>query len=174
MSSSTGFSVSRTLAVAERDCAGFETERHPPHPHGARCHHLPRHPRESMGPAISSTFRSRWCAVTAARRRAEVVNRCSSWRQSRELFRLGSEPDPTTAVDRLRAGDYKASWWSLRDSASNSSRASPRSWRGRGQHRHTSAAVIEGELRAAFARGWATSASAAAAVPEVHVERVDV
>src|SRR5438132_7633316 len=37
-----------------------------------------------------------------------VRDRVLTLAQSRDLFRLRSEPDPTTAVQRLREGEYKA------------------------------------------------------------------
>jgi ABC-2 type transport system permease protein len=81
----------------------------------------------------------------------EVRDRILTLAQSRELFRLNSEPDPSTAVRRLREGDYKAVVIVPPDFSEDFSRgeAAPLGVVVDNTD-NTSAGVIEGELRRAF------------------------
>src|SRR5262245_51776523 len=106
----------------------------------------------------------------------DVRNRVSTLAQSRELFRLRNEPDPSTAVRRLRQGQYKAVIIVPPDFSDSFSRGEPASLGVVVDNTdNTSAAVIEGELRRAFGAGVAPDVTTAAAVPfGIQVERVDV
>jgi len=175
MSFSTGFSVSRTLAVAERDLRRFRRN-------GTLLIPMVLMPiiyLVILGKSMGGDLKHLPVAVVVQDRGAaadEVVNRLFILAQSRELFRLGSEPDPTTAVDRLRAGDYKGVVVVPPGFSEHFTRGEPALLGVVVDNTdNTSAAVIEGELRAAFASGMGPrAASATAAVPGVQVERVDV
>ena len=106
----------------------------------------------------------------------DVRDRVRTLAQSRELFRLRNEPDPSTAVRRLREGQYKAVIIVPPDFSDSFSRGEPASLGVVVDNTdNTSAAVIEGELRRAFGAGIAPDVTAAAAMPlGIQVERVDV
>jgi ABC-2 type transport system permease protein len=106
----------------------------------------------------------------------EVRDRILTLTQSRELFRLRSEPDPSTAVRRLREGQYKGVVIVPPDFSENFARGeiAPLGLV-LDNTDNTSAAVIEGELRRAFAAGGSGRASAVGtSQPAIQVQRVDV
>jgi ABC-type Na+ efflux pump permease subunit len=106
----------------------------------------------------------------------DVRDRVLTLAQSRELFRLRNEPDPATAVRRLREGQYKAVVIVPPEFSEKVARgeAAPLGLVVDNTD-NTSAAVIEGELRRAFGSGIAPQATTAAAIPlGIQVERVDV
>ncbi|HTR96605.1 MAG TPA: ABC transporter permease [Candidatus Acidoferrales bacterium] len=105
----------------------------------------------------------------------DVENRLRTLAQSRELFRITSEPDPASAVRALRQGEYKAVVIVPPDFSGDFAR-------GEGaplgvvvdNTDNTSAGVIEAEIRQALARDVAGPTGVAIAAPHVQVERVDV
>ena len=104
-----------------------------------------------------------------------VRDRLRTLEQSRELFRLSNELDPTTAVARLREGHYRAVVILPPEFSSDVSGGTPASLGIVVDNTdNTTANVIEAELRRAFGSGASESGTAIAAVPGIQVERVDV
>jgi ABC-2 type transport system permease protein len=168
------FSVSRTLAVAERDLRRFRRN-------GTLLIPMVLMPiiyLVILGKSMGGDLKHLPVAVVTQDRGAaadEVLNRLFTLAQTRELFRLGSEPDPTTAVNRLRAGDYKGVVVIPPGFSEHFTRGEPALLGVVVDNTdNTAAAVIEGELRAAFAGMGARSAMSLPAVPGIQVERVDV
>jgi ABC-2 type transport system permease protein len=107
----------------------------------------------------------------------EVRDRLLTLAQSRELFHLANEPDPTPAVKRLRQGEYKAVVIVPPNFSEDYSRGEPAQLGVVVDNTdNTAANVIEGELRRAFAEAGATPGTSLAASrpPGIQVERVDV
>lgn len=170
------FSLSRTLAVAERDLRRFRRNSTLLIPMvlmpiiylvilgksmGGDLHHLP----------VAVVVQDRGAAADL------VANRLVVMAQSRELFRLSGEPDPHTAVDRLRAGAYKGVVIIPPGFSEHYTRGEPALLGVVVDNTdNTSAAVIEGELRRAMVPGPSISGEAGttALVPGIQVERVDV
>ncbi|MFN8178761.1 MAG: ABC transporter permease [bacterium] len=106
----------------------------------------------------------------------DVQNRLRTLAETRELFRLSSEPDPVTAVNRLRQGAYKAVVIVPAGFSEDRSRGEAASLGIVVDNTdNTAAGVIEAEITRALAGSRvADGAVASAAAPGVHVERVDV
>jgi len=110
-----------------------------------------------------------------------VRDRLFTLAQGRELFKVSSEPDPHTAVERLRQGDYKAVIILPPKFSEDASRGDPTSL---GlvldNTDNTSANVIEAELRRALGgtgtevSGAATGGATSVGVGRIQVERVDI
>jgi ABC-2 type transport system permease protein len=169
------FSVSRTLAVAERDLRRFRRNSTLLIPMvlmpiiylvilgksmGGDLHHLP----------VAVVVQDRGAAANL------VANRLVVMAQSRDLFRLSGEPDPRTAVDRLRAGAYKGVVIIPPGFSEHYTRGEPALLGVVVDNTdNTSAAVIEGELRSAMRQGPAISGEAGTiTAPGIQIERVDV
>ncbi|TMQ71299.1 MAG: ABC transporter permease, partial [Candidatus Eisenbacteria bacterium] len=106
-----------------------------------------------------------------------VRERLLALEQSRTLFRLAGEPDPTTAVERLRQGEYKAVVIVPPEFSADLLRGESAPLGVVVDNTdNTSANVIEGVLRAAFPPGEPASGTVPATVsktPGIEVERVD-
>jgi ABC-2 type transport system permease protein len=170
------FSPSRTVAVAERDLRRFRRNSTLLIPMvlmpiiylvilgksmGGDLHHLP----------VAVVVQDRGAAANL------VANRLVVMAQSRDLFRLSGEPDPRTAVDRLRAGVYKGVVIIPPGFSEHYTRGEPALLGVVVDNTdNTSASVIEGELRRAVLLGPAISGEAgtAAVAPGIQVERVDI
>jgi len=170
------FSPNRMLAVAERDLRRFRRNTKLFIPMalmpiiylvilgksmGGDLHDLP----------VALVVQDRGVAAVAVRDRVLTLA------QSRELFRLRSEPDPSTAVRRLREGDYKAVVIVPQDFSEAFSRGeTARLGVVVDNTDNTSAGVIEAELRRAFGAASASGEEAPAETVRlgIQVERVDV
>ena len=169
------FSPSRTLAVAERDLRRFRRNSTLLIPMvlmpiiylvilgksmGGDLHHVP----------VAVVMQDRGAAANL------VANRLGVMAQSRELFRLSGEPDPRTAVDRLRAGAYKGVVIIPPGFSEHFTRGEPALLGVVVDNTdNTSAAIIEGELRnAMLTPGISRETGAAVTAPGIQVERVDV
>jgi ABC-2 type transport system permease protein len=105
---------------------------------------------------------------------AVVRDRLLTMETSRTLFRLSNESDPTTAVAHLRQGQYKAVVIVPPEFSEDLSRGGPAPLGLVVDNTdNTSAGVIEGELRRAFANVCAPSGSTSSSIG-IQVERVDV
>jgi ABC-2 type transport system permease protein len=106
----------------------------------------------------------------------DVQNRIRTLAETRELFRLSSEPDPVTAVNRLRQGAYKAVVIVPAGFSEDRSRGEAASLGIVVDNTdNTAAGVIEAEITRALAGSRVADGAVASAVaPGVHVERVDV
>src|SRR6185503_10891668 len=111
-----------------------------------------------------------------------VRDRMQTLVQGRDLFKLSSEADPTTAVERLRQGDYKAAVILPPKFSEDVARGDAASL---GvvvdTTDNTSANVIEAELRQALAGAGADGpavvaegSGATVAAPGIHIERVNI
>ena len=105
----------------------------------------------------------------------EVRDRVRTLAESRELFRLRSEPDPSSAVNRLREGQYKGVVIVPPDFSETVARGETAPL---GlvldNTDNTSASIIEGELRRAVAGVGAAAGVAGSRQPAIQVQRVDV
>jgi ABC-2 type transport system permease protein len=166
------FKLSRMLAVAERDLRRFRRNRAFIFPMilmpivylvilgkamGGDLHHLP----------VAFVDQDHGPAAVAVQERLQTLE------QSRELFRVASEPDPSTAVARLRQGEYKAVVMVPAEFSADIARgeAAPLGVV-LDNTDNTAANVIEGELRRAM-QGAAGAAGAPVAA-SIDVQRVDV
>lgn len=172
----TPFSLSRTLAVAERDLRRFRRNRKLFIPMvlmpiiylvilgksmGGDLHHLP----------VAVVVQDRGAAAN------EVADRLVTLAEARDLFTLSGEADPETAVRGLRAGEYKAVVIIPPGFSEDYSRGdAARLGVVLDNTDETSASVIEAELRAAFLGTGAglRAATARPPFPGIQVERVDV
>jgi ABC-2 type transport system permease protein len=169
------FSVNRMLAVAERDLRRFRRNTKLMVPMvlmpivylivlgksmGGDLHHL----------RVAVVMQDRGVAAV------EVQNRLRTLAESRGLFELAGEMDPRTAVQRLREGDYKGVVIVPPGFSSAIERREPSPLGVVVDNTdNTSANVIEGELRRAFAdAGDAGTAAALSPAPGIQVARVDV
>ena len=171
----TRFSLSRTLAVAERDLRRFRRNSTLLIPMLM----MPIIYLVILGKSMGGDLKHLPIAVVVQDHGAasdQVVNRLVTLAQSRELFRIASEPDPRTAVDRLRAGDYKGVVVIPPGFSEHDTRGEPALLGVVVDNTdNTSAAVIVGELRSAFLGGVGSrSAAATSSLPGIQVERVDV
>src|SRR5437867_12984741 len=101
------FSLSRLLAVAERDLRRFRRNRAFIIPMVL----MPIVYLVILGKAMGGDLHGLSIALVDQDHGPSAVvvrDRLQTLQQSRSLFRLASEPDPTTAVARLREGVYKA------------------------------------------------------------------
>jgi ABC-2 type transport system permease protein len=109
-----------------------------------------------------------------------VRDRLRTLEQSRELFRLSDELDPSTAVSKLRQGHYRAVVILPPEFSADVSKGTSASLGIVVDNTdNTTANVIEAELRRAFGgSGYggspASDGTAITAVPGIQVERVDV
>jgi ABC-2 type transport system permease protein len=172
----TQFSLSRTLAVAERDLRRFRRNSALLIPMAL----MPIIYLIILGKSMGGDLRDLPIGVVVQDRGAaavEVVNRLMTLAQSRELFRLASEPDPQTAVDHLRAGQYKGVVVIPPSFSEHYARGEP-ALLGvvLDNTDNTSAGVIERELRGAFQGNGSglRTISVQPIVPGIQVERVDV
>ena len=170
------FSLSRMLAVAERDLRRFGRNSKLLIPMalmpvvylvilgramGGDLHHL----------SLALVDQDRGPSAVVVRHRLRVLE------QSRELFRISNEPDPSTAVSRLRQGEYKAVVIVPQDFSADLSRGEPAPLGLVVDNTdNTSAGVIEAELRGALAGAGAVEVTQVAALPPagIRVQRVDV
>ena len=171
----TRFSLSRTVAVAERDLRRFRRNSTLLIPMLM----MPIIYLVILGKSMGGDLKHLPIAVVVQDRGSasdQVVNRLVTLAQSRELFRIASEPDPRTAMDRLRAGDYKGVVVIPPGFSEHDTRGEPALLGVVVDNTdNTSAAVIVGELRSAFLGGVGSrSAAAASSLPGIQVERVDV
>ncbi len=170
------FSLSRMLAVAERDLRRFRRNTKLLIPMTL----MPIVYLVILGKSMGGDLHNLRVALVVQDRGAaavEVRSRLLTLAQSRGLFRLANEPDPSTAVGRLQEGDYKAVVIVPPGFSEDYSR---------GQLAelgvvvdntdNTSASVIEGELRRAFAddAGSRELPATSSPAPGIRVERVDV
>ena len=170
------FSLNRTLAVAERDLRRFRRN-------GTLLIPMVLMPivyLVILGKSMGGDLHDLPVAVVVQDHGAaafEVANRLVTLAQSRELFRLAGEPDPRTAVDRLREGEYKGVVVIPPGFSEHFARGEPALLGVVVDNTdNTSAAVIERELRGAFVGSAAGfhPASPRAGFPGIEVERVDV
>jgi len=172
----TGFSLSRTLAVAERDLRRFRRNSTLLVPMVL----MPIIYLVILGKSMGGDLHGLPVAVVVQDRGAaavEVANRLVTMAESRDLFRLAGEPDPKTAVDRLRAGHYKGVVVIPPGFSEHYSRGEPALLGVVVDNTdNTSSAVIERELRGALLPGVTRlrGASTPPAFPGIEVERVDV
>ncbi len=163
------FKLSRMLAVAERDLRRFRRNRAFMIPMVL----MPIVYLVILGKAMGGDLHHLSVALVDQDHGPSAVavhDRLLTLQQSRELFRLASEPDLSTAVSRLRQGDYKAVVVVPADFSADLAR-------GEGaplgvivdNTDNTAASVIEGELRRAMA-----GAAGGASVAAIDVQRVDV
>src|SRR6185503_8622363 len=111
-----------------------------------------------------------------------VRDRMQTLVQGRDLFKLSSEADPTTAVERLRQGDYKAVVILPPKFSEDVARGDAASLGVVVDNTdNTAANVIEAELRQALAGAGAEGSTVVAegsgatvARPGIHVERVNI
>ena len=103
-----------------------------------------------------------------------VQERLLTLQQSRALFRVTNEPDPSTAMARLRQGEYRAVVVVPADFSADLARgeAAPLGVV-LDNTDNTAANVIEAELRRAM-QGVSTTGARVAAAPAIDVQRVDV
>jgi len=168
------FSLSRLLAVAERDLRRFRRNSAFMVPMvlmpivylvilgksmGGDLHNLP----------IALVDQDRGPAAVLVR------DRLLTLAQGRELFLLSNEPDPQAAVERLRQGEYRAVVILPPKFSEEAARGEPASLGVVVDNTdNTSANVIEAELRRAMTGGGAPRDSLVRAVPGIQVERVDI
>jgi len=104
-----------------------------------------------------------------------VHDRLLTLQQSRELFRLASEPDPSRAVERLRQGAYKAVVIVPANFSADLSRGETAPLGVVVDNTdNTAANAIEGELRRAVAGAARTGTRVGPSPAGIDVERVDV
>jgi ABC-2 type transport system permease protein len=168
------FSLSRMLAVAERDLRRFRHNVAMFIPMtlmpivylvilgsamGGDLHHL----------AVALVDQDHGPAAVA------VHDRLVTLQQGRGLFRLADEPDPSSAVEALRQGRYKAVVIVPPEFSADLARGEPTSLGLVVDNTdNTSANVIEGELRAAMAGAAEMAAVPSLSPAGIQVRRVDV
>lgn len=170
------FRLSRALAVAERDLRRFRRNSKLFIPMTL----MPIIYLVILGKSMGGDLHAIPVAVVNQDRGAAAVlveNRLGTLAQARRLFDLSGEPDPQTAVSRLRQGAYKAVVVIPPGFSEDYARGNPAPLGVVVDNTdNTSAAVIEAELRGAF-RGAVPGLSVSAAQvrpPGIQVERVDV
>lgn len=168
------FDLKRMLAVAERDLRRFRRNTKLFVPMAL----MPIIYLVVLGKSMGGNLHDLPLALVVQDRGAaavEVRDRVLTLAQSRELFRLRSEPDPSTAVQGLRQGKYKGVVIVPPDFSESFARGETAPL---GlvldNTDNTSAAVIEGELRRAFATGVGPASAAGSFQPAIQVQRVDV
>ena len=170
------FSLSRMLAVAERDLRRFRRNTKLFIPMAL----MPIIYLVVLGKSMGGDLHDLPVALVVQDQGAAagtVRDRVLTLVESRRLFRLRSEPDPSTAVRRLREGEYKAVVIVPPEFSEDLSRGETAAvGLVLDNTDNTSAGVIEGELRRAFSGGRGTAAGSAAGSGRVgiQVERVDV
>ncbi len=171
------FSLTRALAVAERDLRRFSRNRVLMVPMVL----MPIIYLVILGKSMGGDLHGLPVALVDQDHGAVAVaihDRLLTLQQSRQVFRMASEPDPETAVRRLRQGAYKAVVIVPADFSASAARGEPTPLGVVVDNTdNTSANVIEVELRRAVA-GAASDAGASAPSPAamagVQVQRVDV
>jgi ABC-2 type transport system permease protein len=172
----THFSLSRCLAVAERDLRRFRRNSKLLIPMAL----MPIIYLVILGKSMGGDLHDLPVAVVVqdhGAATAEVVNRLVTMAESRQLFRLSGEPDPNTAVRELRQGRYKGVVIVPPGFSERYARGEPAQLGVVVDNTdNTAAGVIERELRGAFVGVDAAlrTVSAAPIFPGVEVERVDV
>ena len=172
----THFSLSRCLAVAERDLRRFRRTSKLLLPMAL----MPIIYLVILGKSMGGDLHDLPVAVVVqdhGAAAAEVVNRLVTMAEGRELFRLSGEPDPNTAVRELREGRYKGVVIVPPGFSEHYARGEPAQLGVVVDNTdNTAAGVIERELRGAFVGVDAElrTVSAAPIFPGVQVERVDV
>jgi ABC-2 type transport system permease protein len=172
----THFSLSRCLAVAERDLRRFRRNSKLLIPMAL----MPIIYLVILGKSMGGDLHDLPVAVVVQDHgvaTAEVVNRLVTMAESRQLFRLSGEPDPNTAVRELRQGRYKGVVIVPPGFSEHYARGEPAQLGVVVDNTdNTAAGVIERELRGAFVGVDAAlrTVSAAPIFPGVEVERVDV
>ena len=168
------FSLSRLLAVAERDLRRFRRNSAFMVPMVL----MPIVYLVILGKSMGGDLHDLPIALVDQDRGPAAVlvrDRLLTLAQGRELFRLSSEPDPQTAVERLRQGDYRAVVILPPKFSEEAARGEPASLGVVVDNTdNTSANVIEAELRRAMTGAGAPRDSVARAVPGIQVERVDI
>ena len=168
------FSVSRILAVAERDLRRFRRNTKLMIPMAL----MPIIYLIILGKSMGGDLHELPVAVVMedhGEAAVQVKDRMLTLAQSRTLFRLGSEPDEKTAVTKLKQGEYKAVVILPPDFSENVARggAAPLGVVVDNTD-NTSAGVIEAEMRRAIAGVATGGASGNARRVGIQVERVDV
>ena len=173
------FSLSRMLAVTERDLRRFSRNRVLMVPMVL----MPIIYLVILGKAMGGDLKDLPLALVDQDHGSAAVaihERLQTLQQTRRVFRVSEEPDPATAIERLRQGAYKAVVIVPADFSSNVARgeAAPLGVI-MDNTDNTSANVIEGELRRAVAdaaRGSAPAAGPALATgrARIDVQRVDL
>jgi ABC-2 type transport system permease protein len=170
------FSMSRCLAVAERDLRRFRRNSKLMLPMAL----MPIIYLVILGKSMGGDLHDLPVAVVVqdhGAASAEVVHRLVTMAQSRQLFRLAGEPDPNTAVYELRQGRYKGVVIVPPDFSDRYARGEPaRLGVVVDNTDNTAANVITQELRGAFlgVNTELRAVSSAPVFPGVQVERVDV
>ena len=101
------FSIQRILAVAERDLRRFRRNTKLMIPMAL----MPIIYLVILGKSMGGDLHDLPMAIVVQDRghaAESVTDRLVTMEQSRKLFKLASEPDPETAVNKLREGHYKA------------------------------------------------------------------
>jgi ABC-2 type transport system permease protein len=170
------FSLSRMLAVAERDLRRFRRNSTLLIPMVL----MPIVYLVILGKSMGGDLHDLPVAVVVQDRGAaafEVANRLVTLAQSRELFRLTGESDPATAVNGLRAGAYKGVVIVPPGFSDHYARGEPAPLGVVLDNTdNTSANVIESEIRRALAGAAAglPVPSAQPIFPGIEVQRVDI
>lgn len=169
------FSLSRMLAVAERDLRRFKRNSTFLVPMVL----MPIIYLVILGKSMGGDLHDLSIAVVDQDRGPAAVlvhDRIRTLAQGRELFRVSSEPDPATAVERLRQGDYRAVVILPPKFSEEAARGEPAALGVVVDNTdNTSANVIEAELRRALVgMGAGGDLSAMAAPVGIQVERVNI
>jgi ABC-2 type transport system permease protein len=170
------FSLSRCLAVAERDLRRFRRNSKLMVPMAL----MPIIYLVILGKSMGGDLHNLPVAVVVqdhGAASAEVLNRLVTMAQSRELFQLSSEPDPNSAVRELRQGRYKGVVILPPGFSDRYARGEPAQLGVVVDNTdNTAANVIVQELRGAFlgVNTALRTATSAPVFPGVQVERVDV
>ncbi|MGH7681997.1 MAG: ABC transporter permease [Candidatus Eiseniibacteriota bacterium] len=181
------FSLSRMLAVAERDLRRFRRNGVLMIPMAL----MPMIYLVILGKAMGGDLHDLPLAIVdqdGGPAAVTVHDRLQTLQQGRDLLRISDEPDAHTAINRLREGDYVAVVIIPPSFSEDASRGEPANLGVVVDNTdNTSANVIEGELRRAFAGvvpgGAATTVTNAAgqpmvsgltSAPGINVQRVDV
>lgn len=169
------FSLSRTLAVAERDLRRFRRNFAFMVPMVL----MPIAYLIILGKAMGGDLHDLPVAIVDEDRGPAAVvihDRLLTLEQSRTLFRLASEPDPSTAVARLRQGAYKGVVIIPDHFSVDLSRGEPAPLGVVLDNTdNTAANIIEAEVRGAVAGAAAAAAPATnVASARIDVQRVDV
>jgi len=168
------FKLSRMLAVAERDLRRFRRNSAFLVPMVL----MPITYLVILGKVMGGDLHDLPVAIVDQDRGASAVvvrDRLRTLEQSRELFRLSDELDPSTAVTKLRQGRYRAVVILPPEFSADVSKGARASLGIVVDNTdNTTANVIEAELRRAFGGPGSDAGAAIAAAPGIQVERVDV
>jgi len=168
------FKLSRMLAVAERDLRRFRRNSAFLVPMVL----MPITYLVILGKVMGGDLHDLPVAIVDQDRGSSAVvvrDRLRTLEQSRELFRLSDELDPSTAVAKLRQGHYRAVVVLPPEFSADVSKGTPASLGIVVDNTdNTTANVIEAELRRAFGGPASAGGTTIVAVPGIQVERVDV